>query len=545
MFGLPGTQNVALFEGLRRSPIRAVVPTSELAAGFMANGYYRASGRPGVLTTIPGPGFAYTVPAIAEAAHDSAAVLYIAGKPLARGNVFDLQVIDQPAILRSLVKHIFEVDKLSDLAAAAEEAYYCTTSGEPGPVLLHISDHVMREAGPECVQSSVPSQPLVDESALHAAILRIRQARRIAILAGQGTNTAASLLQEFAERRHAVVLTNRSGRGAVPEDHPLALSFRDEHAIDNVSSVLAAADLVIVIGCKLTHNGSYEFQLRLQRDKLIRVDTSEEVLRANYPASVALCADSSWFLSRVINEIDEVRHNEGWTRADLEHFKTRGRPGSSAIEPRILGIEPANASTFFSLLRRAMPREACLVTDTGLHQALASRHFQALASRTFIIPSDFQSMGFGIPAAIAAKLARPERPVVAIVGDGGFAISGLELLTAVRERIPLCVIIFKDGALGQIRLQQMSSFGHVYGTNLITPNLDLFARSIGAQHFELNGLAEDTLRKAIHTDQVTLIEVNVRDSSRMRLVQAKGLVRGTVRQLAGPAAVGWLKNKLS
>jgi acetolactate synthase-1/2/3 large subunit len=121
----------------------------------------------------------------------------------------------------------------------------------------------------------------------------------------------------------------------------------------------------------------------------------------------------------------------------------------------------------------------------------------------------------------------------------------MELITAVRERSPLCVIIFKDGALGQIRLQQMSSFGHVYGTELVTPDLDLSAKAIGAQYLTLSGNPEESFRRAILANALTLIEVGVRDSNQMRMVQAKGLVRGTLRQLAGPYAVGWLKKKLS
>jgi acetolactate synthase-1/2/3 large subunit len=159
-------------------------------------------------------------------------------------------------------------------------------------------------------------------------------------------------------------------------------------------------------------------------------------------------------------------------------------------------------------------------------------------------PSDFQSMGFGLPAAIGAKLATPDRPVVALIGDGGFAMSGMELITAVRERIPLCVIIFKDCALGLIRLQQMSSFGHTHGTTLETPNLQLFARSIGARYMNVSGDFDQDLAQAILGDQVTLIEVQLSDSDQMRLTQAKGLVRHKVRQLVTPAAVGWIKKKL-
>jgi acetolactate synthase-1/2/3 large subunit len=545
IFGLPGTQNVALFEALRNSSIRTLVATSELAAGFMANGYYRASGKPGVLTTIPGPGVTYTVPAIAEAAHDSAAVLYIAGEALARGRTFDFQAIDQVAILRPLVKRIFEVKKVDDLAIAVAEAYAATTADEPGPVLLQVPDQVMRDAGVDTVKAFQSAPAFVDEAAICEAIRCLRKSKRVAILAGQGANAAGALLTQLAELLPAPVFANRSARGIIPEDHPLSLMFGGPSGGINANCLLDASDLVMVIGCKLTHNGTYGFQLRLDPEKLIRIDSSADVLKSNYPARVSVHADASMFLSKAVSELGSGRRPVGtWTSTELADFKFLARSDGGGVEPEILGVEPPTQTRFFSALREAMPRDSCMVTDTGLHQTLTSRHFQVFSARGLMTPSDFQSMGFGLPAAIGAKLAMPDRPVVSLIGDGGFAMSGMELLTAVREKIPLCVIVFKDCALGQIRLQQMSSFGHIHGTTLQTPNLQLFAQSIGARYMNVRGDFVENLAKAIIDDQVTLIEVELSDSEQMRMAQVKGLVRHTVRQLVRPAAIGWIKEKL-
>ena len=545
IFGLPGTQNVALFEALRSSSMRTVVATSELAAGFMANGYYRASGKPGVLTTIPGPGVTFTVPAIAEAAHDSAAVLYIAGYSPARGRTFDFQAIDQAAILRPLVKCIFEVNRVEDLAAAVDQAYAATTADEPGPVLLQVSDQVIRDVGAEPLKRPQSASGSIDETAACEAINRLRNAKRIAILAGQGASAAAELLTQLAELLPAPVLTNRSARGVIAEDHPLALVYGGAGGAANANRLLDASDLVMVIGCKLTHNGTYGFQLRLDPDKLVRIDASADVLNANYPASVAVCADASLFLSKAVSELaNEPRPDGTWTGTELAVFKSMEHSDGGGVEPEILSVEPPTPSRFFSALRRAMPRNACMVTDTGLHQTLASRHYRVFTPRGLMTPSDFQSMGFGLPAAIGAKLAMPDRPVVALIGDGGFAMSGMELITAVRERIPLCVIIFKDCALGQIRLQQMSSFGHIHGTTLQTPDLQLFAQSIGARFISISGDFDKDLAGAVLDDQVTLVEVALSDSDPMRMVQAKGFVRHQVRQLLRPSTVRWIKEKI-
>ncbi len=191
-----------------------------------------------------------------------------------------------------------------------------------------------------------------------------------------------------------------------------------------------------------------------------------------------------------------------------------------------------------------MPADSCLVTDCGLHQAHATRYFRVLAPRGLVIPSDFQSMGFGLPAAIGAKLAAPDRTVVALIGDGGLLMSGMEMITAVRERIPITVIVFSDGALGQIRLQQLSLYGQTHATQLSTPDLELFAHAIGAEYLRMEGDAADVLRRAMTPDGVTVVEVKVGDSAAMRIQRAKGLARRTTRLALNRRTCRWLESKL-
>ena len=159
-------------------------------------------------------------------------------------------------------------------------------------------------------------------------------------------------------------------------------------------------------------------------------------------------------------------------------------------------MKPATAGSFFTVLRRILPRNGIVVTDSGLHQGLVRRHFDVLSPRGLIIPNDFQSMGFGLPAAIGAKLAAPERPVVAVLGDGGFAMSGMEMLTAVREKIPLTVIVFNDGRLNLIRLQQFQSFGSSESVDILNPDFGTFAAAVGARYALVDGNIEQVLRTA-------------------------------------------------
>jgi acetolactate synthase-1/2/3 large subunit len=160
------------------------------------------------------------------------------------------------------------------------------------------------------------------------------------------------------------------------------------------------------------------------------------------------------------------------------------------------------------------------------------------------MPSDFQSMGFGLPAAIGATLAAPERPVVVVIGDGGFAMTGMELLTAVREKIPLTVIVFNDGKLNLIRLQQFANFGRSKSVELLNPDFGAFAAAVGARYALVDGNVEEVLRSAVESAHVTLVEVRAGDSPAIHFARAKGFTRETARRFLGPGVARWIKNRL-
>jgi acetolactate synthase-1/2/3 large subunit len=534
IFGLPGSQNVEFFEALRQSSLRTILANHELAAAFMANGYYRASGKVGVLTTIPGPGFAYTVAAIAEASLDSSAILYIANKPPdVAGKKFNRQSIDQRAILGPLVRRIIEVDRTANIVSGVREAYAAATAAEPGPVMLHLDSRAVsgeaEEAGDGTAPPPSPRQP--DPEQVKQAIELLKISRRPLFFVGQGANQGVKQLLELAEILQSPVIATRSARGVFPENHPLSLTFvSSEGAAKSFNSLLERSDLVVAIGCKFSQNGTYGFRLRIPQDKLIHVDASSEVLNANYPAKLAIHADAPAFL-RALSSAEGLKSSKSdWTTAELGGYRSSGAHYDNEPEPSVHGVNPSTPAGFFSMLRRILPVDSCLVTDSGSHQVLAGRHYRAQAPRGLVTPSDFQSMGFGLPSAIGAKLAQPDKPVVALLGDGGLHISAMEIVTAVREQIPLTVMVFNDGVLGQIRLQQFARFGRAHATNLLTPDLQLLAQAIGANYLYFDGDAESTLREVIHSDSVTLVEVSVGDSNAIRMDRAKGLIRHTARR---------------
>jgi acetolactate synthase-1/2/3 large subunit len=548
VFGLPGTQNISFFEALRQSSLRTILATNELAAAFMANGYYRASGRVGVLTTIPGPGFAWAVAGIAEASQDSAALLYLVNKPApGPGAKFNLQAIDQRAILSPLVRRIIEVDQAQDISAGVSEAFAATTEGEPGPVLLQIDERAIASDTVESA-SLAPrptSHPEPDQIQEIADLLR--NSARAVLFVGQGANGASKPLRELAEKLGAPVVATRSARGVIPEDHPLAMTFGfGEAGVRGLNTLLDQSDLILAVGCKLSHNGTYGFKLRFAKEKLIHVDASEDVLNANYPARLAVRSDAGAFL-QALTKADSVwqSRQSKWSTDELAPGKGSRATASDLPEPKVQGVKPPTPATFFAALNDALPPNSCLVTDSGLHQVLATRHFRVQGSRGMVIPSDFQSMGFGLPGAIGAKLSDPQRTVVALIGDGGLAMSGMELVTAVREKIPLTVIVFNDGALGQIRLQQISSYGHSHATDLRTPDLALFAQALGAKYVHLKGDAVACLHDVVTGGGVTLVEVSVGDLMALQAVRAKGLARQAARTYFNPSMLTWIKSRLT
>lgn len=546
-FGVPGTQTVLLHEALRRSRIRVVVPSHELAGSFMANGYYRASGRVAPLVTIPGPGFTYALTGLAEALHDSVALLHVVGCAPGTDPRQHFQALDQCSIAGPLVKGCRRINAVNEIPSAVEEALELATGGEPGPALLEWTRGALEAAVSPARSGARISPGGLDGEIVERAAGRLAASRRPVMLVGQGCAGTPGPLRALAELLGAPVVTTASGRGVLPEDHPLALGFDlVRSTAETANQLFREADLVLALGCKLGASGTGGFRLHLPRERLVRLDTSPGALQANYPAGLGIVATAEAFLASVTPAVRRLGRHGGsaWSPTELTAWRKRLRTGVHEPEPVVQGVRPSTAAAFFSALRAALPRDGIVVADSGLHQTLLRRHFDVLANRGLIFPSDFQSMGFGLPAAIGARLAEPARPVVAVIGDGGFAMSGLELLTAVRERIPITVVVFVDGALNRIRLEQLARYGRSADVDLLTPDFAAFAAALGARYLRCDGDVEGVLRGAIGSGEVTLVEVPIGDSAAIHVSRARGLVKGTVRRALGPGRFESLRRRL-
>lgn len=548
VFGLPGTQTVTLYEALRHSAIRAIVPTHELGAAFMAYGFARASGRVGVVLTIPGPGFAFTPAGLAEALLDGVPiVLFTLGPSRGPAGELGFQALDQVAIARPLVKAVFRVEKRADLPGIVREALHIARQPDAGPVFVEMTDDALRAMGESSTDSTFPApgpvQPALKTAAsLGAFIDRIAQAKRPAIfVAGDFAGSGARLARVASEGRVPVFVPAPS-RGVLPEDHPWALCCDDQRTpCKDVTSALSNADLVVVLGTRLTHIATSGFKLALTAERVACVSESGEELPHGYQASVTVHSSVDAVLARLESETGHFAST--WSETDAGELK-RQFAGAMPTEPPEPVVNGGDAATFFAELRSVLPRDAIVVTDSGLHQALVRRHFPVLGAGGLLFPSELQSMGFGLPVAVGAKIARPDRVVVVVMGDGGFAISGLELLTAARDGIQVIVVVFNDGKLNLIRLQQLREYGVTYGTDLHELDLERFAQAVGVDYRHAGDGSVRALTEALGSRRATIVEVVVGDSNRIRLRTARSYAKASVRRTVGPGITNWLKRWL-
>jgi acetolactate synthase-1/2/3 large subunit len=536
VFGLPGSQTIEAFQPLKRSGLRTIVPTHEMAAAFMANGYARVSGRPGILTTIPGPGFTYALTGLAEAFLDSVPLLHVV--PAAReveGREFALQAIDQRAMAGAVVKRLLRATAPCDIPAVAVEAYRLAASGEPGPVMVEAAeeDFGKEVEGPRPLTARPAPQdtPLAPAADIAAAIA---SAPRVLLYLGSGAMGAARELHALAVATGAAIATTTSGRGVFNEDDPRVI-VRDpgmqDHAV--LAALVERADLVVAVGCKFSHNGAAGFRLSLPREKLVTINTAGP--SKNYPARLHATADAARTVAAVLARLPaRPAGGAGWEAEALAAWRDSAAryEADARLEPRHESTG-APSSAIVRDLRNALPDDSILVTDSGYHQMSVRRHYRVRSANGLLVPTNFQSMGYAIPAAIGAALAAPSRRVVAVVGDGGMLMSGLELVTAVREGIKLTVVVFNDGAYRLIRNPQLAAYGESHGTDIVGPELESLAAATGADYRRVD---DHGVEAALHADRkdaspVQLIEVPLVDSAGMKSVRRRGRLRAVAHRL--------------
>jgi acetolactate synthase-1/2/3 large subunit len=509
VFGYPGGQLTPLYDALYREPaIRHILARDEQAAAFMADGYSRASGRPGVCLAVCGPGVYNAATPLATAFTDSIPLLLLSGQVASPGKgprSGYYHENDQLSACATMTKWCSRVDNVHALIPELDRAFTALTEGRPGPAFLEVPVDVLRA---EC--SADPWHPLpqpllhFEPHAQDIAPLKelISRWRQPLLLAGGGVISAGaeSLLVQLAERLGAPVFHTLMGKAAMPGDHPLAAGLPWHQATSDLtnmapflSPLFAEADGLLAIGCRFTQAATGNWTLQLP-PSVAQIDIDAAEIGRHYPVNLGIHADARETLDALLNTLPATPRPP-WTSPSKPREPWR-LPGLDLLGP----------------LRRVLPRDAIVAADITRLGYIMLAEFPVYMPRTFLHPAGFVSMGFGIPAALGAKAAFPERTVVAVVGDGCFLMSGMELATAVQEKLPIVVVLINDSSLTLIKaIQQRRYEGHYLGVDLRNPDFGTFARAFGVRSWqvETDAAFEAALREAVALREPSLIEVRV------------------------------------
>lgn len=516
VFGIPGVHTLPLYDALHAEPgIRTVVVRHENGASCAADAFARVSGRTSVCTAVPGPGATNLATGVLTAYGDSTPMVVITSQIPARvrgrAAVHDC---DLETLYRPLVKGCVVVERPDEVEQGVERAFALARSGRPGPVQLLMSIEALGPlTGEPSVRQPAPTPGAATpdgnrRSDVEDAARRLNAARNPVFVVGDGVVAAGAtgLVRELVARCGAVVFSSHKGRGAFPESHPRSFGLM---SWSGAREVLETADLCLALATRFSEISTLNWGVPMPAE-LIRVDLEPAELHVNYPASLAVLAEVRSFLEALLPLV-EPRGSTPLTRrvaalraerdAELERFLT-----SSQASP----VHPLYVS---AALRRAFPDETVFTTDGTTTQFwLSEPAMEINRPRTLLIPEVSQTMGFGLAAAIGARLAAPDRPVVCVTGDGSLTMGLSELVTAAGLGINLPVVVFDDGYYNALRIYQDGLFGgRRMGVELNNPDFVKLAEAVGARglRVERPEALEASLVEAREAPGVTLVDVAI------------------------------------
>ena len=496
VFGYPGGAILPAYDALLDFPmIRHVLARHEQGAAHMADGYARASGRLGVAIATSGPGATNLVTGIATAMLDSSPVLFITGQVpswLLGRDAF--QEVDMTGISLPITKHNYLVTKAAELGPVLEEAMYVAKSGRPGPVVVDVTKDALQatasfEPGtrPVRLPGYRPDLRALPEEIDHA-IAMIDGAKRPVVLAGQGVlrSDASGVLMEFLEKAQIPAALTLLGLGCVPASHPLNLGMMGMHGEAWVNKAIQEADLIIALGMRFDDRvtGHLPVYARAARKIHIEIDPSE--INKNVQVDVGIVGDARETL-RLLHSRILPQRRDAWLS------RIAGLRGDSAV----IDIQtlPDNgrlmAAHVINDLWNATGGNAMVVTDVGQHQMWAAQYYHQEKPNRFITSAGLGTMGFGVPAAIGAKMARPDEEVWVVVGDGGFQMTAAELTTCAQEGIKINIAIINNGYLGMVRQWQEFFYNKRYAaTPLRNPDFVKLADAHGLAAWRVDRRAD-------------------------------------------------------
>ncbi len=509
LISIPGVQIMAVFDALYgEKDLRLITVRHEQSTIYMADGYARVKGKPGVGLVVPGPGVQNALAALGTAYACSSPVLLLAGqiesKDLGKDGGALHEVNDQLDMVRPVTKWCKRVMRVEEIPGAIHEAMRQMNTGRPRPTEVEIPWDTLRSSAEVefLSQETVPTAEPDKESIRRAAGL-LAQAKKPFIWAGGGAILSGSSaeLRELAESLGAPVATTAEGKGAISEEHPLSLGG-GYYGFGAARWALPEADVALAVGTRLTWLQMRPGTALKPPQKLIHLDADPSMIGKNYPAEVALVGDAKTALKALVEEVRKKKvTRERWASSELNQFRKNHQNWLQEKAPL--------QNDIIKTIRKELPDDAILVAGVTNIGYWANLAYEVRRPRTYITPSYFATLGYSFPTALGVKLAAPDRPVVCVVGDGGFLYGCAELATAVRFGINLVTIVFNDRAFGSTKSDQLVNFkGRVVGTELNNPD---FARL--AESFGVKGLKTDPerlgkiLNEALEAKQPVVIEV--------------------------------------
>jgi acetolactate synthase-1/2/3 large subunit len=539
VFGYPGGAILPAYDAMLDFPIRHVLVRHEQGAAHMADGYARASGRVGVALATSGPGATNMVTGIATAMMDSSPIVCITGQVGSRLLGSDaFQEADITGVTLPITKHNYLVRRPEEIAPAVREAFAVARAGRPGPVLIDITKDAQQGS---CVldwEAAAPRRPRREHWPLPPddiarALAVLNSAERPVILAGHGVvqSVATSLLEALAERAHAPVAMTLLGLGGLPASHPLNLGMMGMHGEAWVNTAIQEADLLVALGMRFDDRVTGNLATYAPHARKIHVEIDPAEVGKNVPVDVALVGDLGLVLEKLLPGVAcAPERRQPWLD------RIRSLKGDSAVRDiqNLPDTGHLYAAHVISDLWRATEGKALIVTDVGQHQMWEAQYYHHDEPRSLITSGGLGTMGFALPAAIGAKIARPDAEVWVIAGDGGFQMTMAELATIMQERLDVNIAIINNGYLGMVRQWQEFFYERRYAaTPLLSPD---FVQIAAAYELPASAVTEragvlPAIAEARSDGRASLIEFRVeQEDSVYPMVPAGGSLHEMIRR---------------
>jgi len=518
VFGLPGGANLPMYDELYKSNIRHILARHEQSAAHMADGFGRVSRKAGVCFATSGPGATNILTGLATAHADSAPMVAITGQvPVAMIGRDAFQESDIIGMSHPCVKYAFQPRTPEEIPEVVKKGFYIAESGRPGPVLLDIPKDVQQNEAEMTFPDTIKMRgyhPWTDPDIVNVerAIEMLLSADKPIILAGGGTiiSSAFAELQAIAEMLMIPVVTTFKGKGAFPENHALSLGPIGMHGHAEANKLMTQADCVLAIGTRFSDRSVGTFEEFEKRLKIIHMDVDPAEIGKNQTTQVAVVGDVKASLRIMIKMLQQKAIKKSDDNKWLKHVNE-----TKAYWRENLKIHPGEmgAAKILRKLREVLPHKAICTTEVGQHQMWASLFFDVIQPGTFFSSTGLGTMGWGFPASIGAKAAKPDVPVVDIAGDGSFNMTENSLATSVLENLPVIVFLINNYSLGMVAQWQRTFYDRrMIGVDQKDcPDYIKIAESYGAQGIRAQSL--DELEKAIKvglkSDVATVIDIPI------------------------------------